>query len=172
MLSIAPIAVAEAPALSAAATLAFSAAFGAQNEPADLAEYLAQSLSEGALATALAQPANQFYWLRAHGQPAGFAHLNTQAAPPAPAPAPGLLHLHRFYLLPAQVGQPGLAQHLMAHCLHVARQGGHAGLWLTVWQLNPRAIRFYEKNGFAVFGTTQFKLGQKVDDDYLMAKVF
>ncbi|MCU0450058.1 MAG: GNAT family N-acetyltransferase [Bernardetiaceae bacterium] len=171
MLRIVPIAPAEAPELSQLATEAFRAAFGAYHPPADLAAYLAQALSEAALANALAQPANQFYWLQAHGRPAGFAHLNTEDVPPAPAPVLGLLHLHRFYLVPSQVGQPGLAQHLMDHCLQTARQGGYSGAWLGVWQQNHRAIRFYEKNGFAVFGTTRFELGQQVDDDYLMAKV-
>ncbi|WP_215222573.1 GNAT family N-acetyltransferase [Echinicola shivajiensis] len=32
-------------------------------------------------------------------------------------------------------------------------------VWLGVWEQNPRAIRFYEKNGFKAFDKHVFKLG-------------
>ena len=41
-------------------------------------------------------------------------------------------------------------------------------LWLGVWDENPKAIRFYEKNGFVAFDKHVFKLGQAVQTDRMM----
>ena len=43
-------------------------------------------------------------------------------------------------------------------------------LWLSVWKPNERAIRFYERNGFSIFGEQEFILGQDVQYDFLMRK--
>ena len=43
-------------------------------------------------------------------------------------------------------------------------------LWLSVWKPNERAIKFYERNGFSVFGEQEFILGKDVQYDFLMRK--
>ncbi|MGV2488753.1 UNVERIFIED_CONTAM: GNAT family N-acetyltransferase, partial [Bacillus mycoides] len=37
-----------------------------------------------------------------------------------------------------------------------------------VWEENHRAIKFYEKNGFKIFGKHDFVLGEDVQTDLLM----
>ena len=44
-------------------------------------------------------------------------------------------------------------------------------VWLGVWEQNPRAIRFYEKNGFVPFDTHVFILGEDKQTDILMKKI-
>ena len=44
-------------------------------------------------------------------------------------------------------------------------------VWLGVWEENPRAIRFYEKNGFVVFGEHQFQFGNELETDLMMKLV-
>lgn len=41
-------------------------------------------------------------------------------------------------------------------------------LWLGVWKKNEKAINFYKKNGFEIFGEHHFILGDDVQDDWLM----
>jgi diamine N-acetyltransferase len=43
-------------------------------------------------------------------------------------------------------------------------------LWLSVWKPNERAIKFYERNGFSIFGEQEFVLGKDVQYDFLMRK--
>ena len=43
-------------------------------------------------------------------------------------------------------------------------------VWLGVWEKNPRAIRFYQKNGFVEFDQHIFKLGSDEQTDIMMKK--
>jgi len=43
-------------------------------------------------------------------------------------------------------------------------------LWLDVWERNSRAIAFYRKWGFVKVGTQDFRLGEDVQHDLLMAR--
>ena len=54
--------------------------------------------------------------------------------------------------------------------LAVATAWGATRVWLGVNQQNPRAQRFYTKRGFTINGTRTFRLGDHVEDDYLMVR--
>lgn len=43
-------------------------------------------------------------------------------------------------------------------------------IWLAVWEINNRAIAFYQKHGFRVVGRMGF-MGSEELTDYVMAKV-
>lgn len=43
-------------------------------------------------------------------------------------------------------------------------------LWLGVWEKNLRAIRFYEKWDFQVFGTHGFMMGDELQTDLVMRR--
>jgi RimJ/RimL family protein N-acetyltransferase len=43
-------------------------------------------------------------------------------------------------------------------------------MWLDVWSLNKRAIRFYSQWGFETFGRQPFRLGNDIQEDLLMAR--
>jgi ribosomal protein S18 acetylase RimI-like enzyme len=55
----------------------------------------------------------------------------------------------------------------MAATLEAAAATGAESCWLGVNQLNARAARFYEKNGFAVVGTKRFLVGEQWHDDHV-----
>ncbi len=44
-------------------------------------------------------------------------------------------------------------------------------IWLGVWEENPKAIRFYEKNGFVPFSRHIFKMGDEEQTDIMMRKI-
>ena len=58
----------------------------------------------------------------------------------------------------------------MDACFELAKSNGHDVMWLGVWEYNPRAQRFYEKNGFRVVGKHTFVLGSDPQTDLLMQK--
>ena len=58
----------------------------------------------------------------------------------------------------------------MDHCITFAVQDGYDILWLGVWEHNPKAIRFYERMGFELFGAHVFLLGNDMQTDVLMKK--
>jgi ribosomal protein S18 acetylase RimI-like enzyme len=62
----------------------------------------------------------------------------------------------------------GAAQQLMAGVLAYAAAAGHDGVWLQVWEQNPRAIRFYAKAGFTDAGDATFRIGEQVDRDRVL----
>ena len=59
---------------------------------------------------------------------------------------PGIAELKRMYAVPGSKGV-GLA---VLRCLErQARAGGYEALWLETRRVNDRAVRFYERNGYA-----------------------
>jgi ribosomal protein S18 acetylase RimI-like enzyme len=56
-------------------------------------------------------------------------------------------------------------QAVLAH----ASTAGHDGVWLQVWEENPRALRFYAKAGFTEVGETIFLVGSLSYRDRLLA---
>jgi ribosomal protein S18 acetylase RimI-like enzyme len=56
----------------------------------------------------------------------------------------------------------------MDRAVATARQEGHAGLWLSVWQDADWATGFYEAYGFRRAGTAEFHLGHSRFTDHLM----
>jgi ribosomal protein S18 acetylase RimI-like enzyme len=103
------------------------------------------------------------------GALAGHAQLHFGDDAPAPvAPRPAV-DLARFYVDVPFHGR-GVAQALMAEAVRVARERGMRAMWLSVWQDQPQAVRFYEKAGFVKAGTLVFVVGDDPKDDWLMVR--
>ena len=117
----------------------------------------------------LADPACSV-WLAeytATGAPIGYA---VNCPPDLPIPLqPGDLELKRIYVLSRFHGS-GTGPRLMQAAIDDARQRGAPRLLLGTYEDNHRAIAFYRKSGFAMAGTRQFQVGEKVYDDIVLAK--
>ncbi len=57
---------------------------------------------------------------------------------------------------------------LMDECLKVSKEEKYDWFWLGVNIDNVKAIAFYKKYGFTIFGEKSFQLGDATDNDYLM----
>ena len=79
------------------------------------------------------------------------------------------IELSRLYSHQEYIGK-GVGQNLMDECLERAKRHDHDVMWLGVWEYNPRAQRFYEKNGFRVVGKHVFQLGTDPQTDLLMQR--
>lgn len=87
-----------------------------------------------------------------------------------PMPEPGVMKLHKLYLLPARQGC-GLGSRLLQQVEREVRVRGARRLILSVNKRNARAIAAYLRNGFAVAESVVTDIGNGfVMDDYLMAK--
>lgn len=79
------------------------------------------------------------------------------------------IELEKIYIRKEALGS-GLGEVLMNTAIQKATQLGFQNLYLGVWQENLRALAFYKKCGFAIFGKRNFKLGETICDDFLLVK--
>ena len=147
----------------------FTSAFGSLNDPNDLRQYLSQAFSPAKQEAELADE-NRITWIAElpGSTTAGYAMV-IRGAESSAVSANHPAELHRFYVAPSFQGR-GLAQELMSACVEQAREWGCDALWLGVWELNPRAIAFYEKSGFRKVGRQYFMVGSDRQHDYVMAR--
>jgi diamine N-acetyltransferase len=101
-------------------------------------------------------------------QTIGYAKLSPLMAP-APTPRPGAMELQQIYVLAPWQGH-GVAESLMLWALETARAEGAPEIYLTVFDHNARAKRFYTRHGFIEVGHCTFTLGDRVDDDRVWRK--
>jgi ribosomal protein S18 acetylase RimI-like enzyme len=81
------------------------------------------------------------------------------------------LEIERIYISKDYHGQKYGAM-LMQKCIDVAIENNYESIWLGVWEHNPKAINFYQKWGFEIFGEHIFQLGDDAQTDFLMKKTF
>lgn len=152
--------------------ITFWEAFAADNDPADMARYLAEAFSEAKIAEELRAPGARF-WLAYDpvfdpDYPVGYVRLRERFAPPHLFETRAI-EISRLYLRQAAIGC-GYGSALMRACLERAIAGNFDTLWLGVWEDNLRAVRFYERWGFRMVGTQTFRLGTSVQTDWIMAR--
>jgi ribosomal protein S18 acetylase RimI-like enzyme len=157
----------DAQALADFMTRNFLAAYGHCSTPANVAATVDKHYGLAAQRRQLADASRINLLAEADGRLAGHAQLRVgAAAPPGVAPLPGV-EIGRVYVDVDFQGR-GIAQAMMAETRRLARDSGGASLWLSVWQEQPQAIRFYEKEGFRIAGTLVFEVGDDPKDDWLM----
>lgn len=158
---------ADAAALARNMTDWFLAAYGHASDAANTAAFVAANFDAARQTAEIADPDTVTLLAEADGAMVGYVQL--RFATPAPASVTGAdpAELGRFYFAPAQHGRGGAAQ-LMQAVRTAAREHGRRWLWLLVWQEQPQAIRFYEKQGFEKVGTAIFMVGEDRKHDFVM----
>jgi ribosomal protein S18 acetylase RimI-like enzyme len=79
------------------------------------------------------------------------------------------VQLLRFYLRRPYWGS-GMGDKLMQHCLVELSQLNYTDVWLSTWEKNGRARRFYRKWGFRPIGTAPFIVGTDRQTDLIMSR--
>lgn len=142
-------------------------------EKSDIDAYLAKSLSVEALSRELAEPSNFFYFVNLDGATTGYLkwifpstvyleHVDLKCERP--------LLLERFYFLPEYCGKglaPVALQFVQSFAQHIAQADY---LYLSVWEKNFRAQRFYQKWGFRTLGCFDYPVGDVIDQEFLYGK--
>lgn len=78
----------------------------------------------------------------------------------------GALELHRLYLHRRAKGA-GVADELLRETIAWAREKGAPALYLSVWENNERAQKFYRRFGFEDHSEWDFMVGSIADRDYI-----
>ena len=139
-----------------------------KNAPDDLAHYMRQSFNLEQIANELSDPKCVFLIAEIDSELAGYAKLIYETTEPDIV-AEWPVELARLYSHQKFLGR-GVGQALMDECFKLAKEAGRDVIWLGVWEYNPRAQKFYEKNGFTVMGSHTFQLGSDAQTDLLMQK--
>ncbi|WP_353829143.1 GNAT family N-acetyltransferase [Agromyces sp. SYSU T0242] len=181
-------------ALARLAAVTFPLACPPSTTSDSIAWFLAEQLSEVRFAEYLADPGRTLFVAEPdHGSGAGIAFagseevaatgglvawsmlVETEGGVPADADAAAsvttrpAIELSKLYVHPVAHGA-GIAGTLMTATLEAAAGTGAAVAWLGVNQENARAIRFYEKQGFEIVGTKRFRVGDRLEHDYVLER--
>jgi diamine N-acetyltransferase len=147
----------------------FEAAFGPDNRPQDMRQYIAANFSLQQIEHELADPRSIFLLAYEDEQLLGYAKLSDGKKPDF-VDSPDPIELQRIYV-DTHLVATGYGSALMQACLEAARAAGYRSIWLGVWERNARAIRFYEKWGFTTLGSQEFILGKDAQNDLVMGRM-
>jgi ribosomal protein S18 acetylase RimI-like enzyme len=139
-----------------------------KNAPHDLDAYIQRAFNVEQIALQLSDARSIFLLAEIDGALAGYSKLVLDYIEPGVI-AQSPIELNRLYSRQEFLGR-GVGQTLMNACFDRGREENCDVMWLGVWEYNPRAQRFYEKNGFRVVGRHTFVLGSDPQTDLLMQK--
>jgi ribosomal protein S18 acetylase RimI-like enzyme len=161
------------PGLADVAARTFPLACPPSVTPANVAAFIAENLSQARFSEYLADPGRAVLAAHDDDRIVGYAMLIRGVIDDADVQRAVVLRpaveLSKMYVLPDGHGA-GVSASLMAAAVDEARALGAACVWLGVNQENQRAQRFYAKHGFVVSGTKTFRLGEGVENDYVMVR--
>ena len=146
--------------------LTFRETFEEVNTKEDMQKYLDENLSVEKLKSELENPNSEFYFAENDKLILGYLKINFGNAQ-TENQGNETLEIERIYVLKDFLGQK-IGQILLNKAIEIGKKKNLEFLWLGVWEKNHRAIKFYEKNGFKVFGKHKFVLGKDVQTDLLM----
>lgn len=158
---------ADGPAITEMARVVWLATFGHSAPAADIALYLEQAFgANGTLIRDLADARFAYRVASEEDRIVGYAKVGPTIFSDEVS-VDGAVQLHQLYVDAAHHGA-GIAAELMRWTIALARSRGATRLLLTVWDENPRARRFYEKNGFVHVADYAFQTGTQIDRDLIM----
>lgn len=144
----------------------FKDAFAHLNDPEDFQSYLNSAFSQQALIDELNNENTSFYFTYYGNELAGYFKLNKGNAQTDIKDA-NSLEIERIYVLKEYQGK-NIGQWMIAKIKEIAKNEHFAYLWLGVWEVNKKAIRFYASNGFKKFGEHPYHIGKDKQTDWLM----
>ncbi|HTK81259.1 MAG TPA: GNAT family N-acetyltransferase [Bacteroidota bacterium] len=144
----------------------FFETFASKNTEDNMRRYSDENFSDEKLTAELTNPDSEFYFATVGGSVVGYLKLNFRQAQ-TELRDDRAAEIERIYVLRAFHGKH-VGQELCDKALGIAKEAKSNYVWLGVWEANPRAIRFYKKNGFAEFDTHMFTLGSDEQTDIMM----
>ena len=147
----------------------FRETFDEVNTEEDMQKYLDENLSVEKLNSELENTNSEFYFAENNGEILGYLKLNFKDAQTEKLEE-NHFEIERIYVLKAYLGQK-LGQILFDEAIEIGKEKNLDYVWLGVWEENHRALKFYNKNGFEIFGKHDFVLGEDVQTDLLMKRL-
>ena len=144
----------------------FYEAFHHLNTEENMRAYMEKAFDRQRLLSELQNENSDFYFAKEGSDIVGYLKLNRKDAQNEFKDDISL-EVERIYVDSDNQGN-GLGTKLIEKVKEIAKQSGFTYVWLGVWEKNPAAIRFYERNGFDVFSSHEFQMGDEVQTDKLM----
>lgn len=144
----------DAATIAALATQVFLETYATEGVRLDQAREVFAEYSTEAFATRLLEPTRRFTLAERGVGLVGFVELRV-AALSAPASTVVGAELVRLYVQP-NFQRHGVGRHLIRVAERAAVSGGLGAIWLTAWEENHRARRFYGALGYQDIGTTVY----------------
>lgn len=144
----------------------FAETFGDLYPPGDLRQFLDETYSVAKMQADLGDPDVEVRIAYSGRKMAAYCKIGPCKLPIDTGSEPSL-ELHRVYVYEARQGV-GVGRILLAWAIERARQRGAKNLFLGVWESNERAIALYESRGFEKVGAYKFKVGDTMDDEFIM----
>jgi diamine N-acetyltransferase len=146
--------------------LTFAETFSSENSEDNMREYLENGFSIEKLTTELTDQNAEFYFAELDEKTIGYLKINIGQSQ-TEIKDKNALEIERIYVLKEFHGKK-VGQILYDKAIELAKEKNVEYVWLGVWEQNPRAIRFYEKNGFVAFDKHVFNLGNDEQTDIMM----
>jgi ribosomal protein S18 acetylase RimI-like enzyme len=152
--------------LAVFASRAYATTFGEFTDPEDLDEFLAVTYGIRQQSAEITNNNIQTLIVELEDRIIGYAQIRRGPTPDCILDEASV-ELWRFYIDNPWQGK-GIAQDLMNAAKAVAIELGGQTIWLSVWEENARAIKFYFKNGFRDVGAREFWVGRDCQTDRIM----
>jgi ribosomal protein S18 acetylase RimI-like enzyme len=146
----------------------FYETFAGHNTAGDMNKFLDEQFTRKKLIHEVSDPKNIFFFVCSGEEVMGYTKLKESATPVELGNIPSL-EIARIYVLEKSIGS-GVGAFMMQQCIDIAGKKNKNLLWLGVWEHNTRALNFYKRWGFEIFGEQDFLLGDDVQKDWLMKK--
>lgn len=154
----------DAAALAAFARVSWLATFGhLPYPPPDLSAYLTKNFGAEIQREEIGGGDTRYRLALRDGEIVGYCMMGSLSMPVDDANG---LEVHRLYVDESVKGA-GVARALMDDAAAWARGRGASALYLSVWENNERAQRFYRRYGFNDYSEWTFMVGETADRDFI-----
>lgn len=146
----------------------FITAYAHLNEPNDFQAYMDTAFHPDNFKKEMENPDSHFWLLEENNELIGYLKLNFGEVQTDLKEDDGM-EIERIYVLNKLHGK-GLGKLLINKAIEIAKEANMKYIWLGVWDINHKAIKFYEREGFEKFGTHVFPIGAEDQTDFLMRR--
>lgn len=147
---------------------AFHQAYDGKSPAAEIQAHIERNFGPEQILGELTDENGIVLLVESEGKLLGYALLACGSETPLVSGARAV-ELRRIYF-DARVTGKGYGSILMRACLDAAAASRAGVIWLSVWEENHAAIRFYERWGFRRVGTQPFDFGGTFYEDPIMAR--
>ena len=143
--------------------------FHSMNSPETMERYLDEAFDRQKITGELTNPKSSFYFLYDEDVLIGYKKINFYPAQ-SDINDPKSLELERIYVLSEYKGK-GYGTFMIDKTVQLAKENKCTSIWLGVWEKNLKALSFYQKQGFEIAGKHPFRMGNEIQNDYILRKV-
>ncbi|MGR3811987.1 GNAT family N-acetyltransferase [Jiulongibacter sp. NS-SX5] len=134
----------------------FIESHGSSAASSDIEEYASLNFTSDNFLEELIDDKNVYYLIYFDDKPAGYSKIVFNEGHENIAEQ-NVAKLERIYIL-EDFYRKQLGSKLFKLNLELSKEKNQSGMWLYVWEGNQRAVSFYQKMGFEIIGSHDFKI--------------